>query len=95
MKKLLLLVITGIFLMSCGGGWSEGEVAAAMKECQNDNLTEEQCECMISKAENRFDSRAAMKKDIETGEGLDDEEKAELLKWLLEMGIDCGVERGF
>ena len=48
MKKLLLLSVTGMFLISCGGGWSDEDVSMAMAECMDD-MSKDDCECLINK----------------------------------------------
>ena len=53
MKKLLLLSITGMFLMSCGGGWSEDDQQAFLNDCPGDA-----CECYLKASEKKFDDYA-------------------------------------
>ena len=55
MKKLLSLAITGMFLMSCGGGWSEDDQQAFLNDCGN----EDSCDCYLKASEKRFDDYAA------------------------------------
>tara|TARA_B100001029_G_C15043167_1_gene445138 strand:+ start:531 stop:812 length:282 start_codon:yes stop_codon:yes gene_type:complete len=92
MKKILLLSITGMFLMSCGGGWSDEDVAKAMKDCtEQGGNSESACECVIEKSESKFESYEAMMNKMDIGP-VDTEEEAELFKWVMEVSKDCGID---
>jgi len=87
MKKILLLAITSMFLISCGGGgWSDADVAMAMDECEG---TTEQCDCMIKKMENKFDSYNEL---MNFDENATEDELMEMFGWMLESAEDCGVD---
>ena len=93
MKKLLLLAITGMFLISCGGGgWSEEDKTMAMKDCIEEGGNEtSQCECVIGKSESQFASYSAMMEKMENGPESPEEEE-ELFEWMMKVGEDCGVD---
>ena len=57
MKKLVLLAITGIFLVSCGG-WSNDDKEFAMWVCEENfrNMDDDACECYVEKLEEKFGS---------------------------------------
>jgi len=93
MKKLLLLAITGMFLISCGGpAWSDEDVAQAMKDCtEKGGNSESACECVIEKSESQFESYEAMMNKMDIGPA-DTEEEEELVKWAMEVSEDCGID---
>ena len=103
MKKLLLLAITGICLISCGGGgssdedmvqapkgWSDKDVTQAMKECQED-FSESECQCVIDKAQSKFESYQIMEDSMENEEH-SEEELEELQNWAIKTWGDCGID---
>ena len=93
MKKLLLLAITGMFLVSCGGGgWSDEDVAQAMKDCKEEGgNSESECDCVIEKSESKFESYAAMMQKMEDGPESEEEEK-DLVDWMTGVSEDCGID---
>ena len=92
MKKLLLLAITGMFLVSCGGGWSDEDVDQAMKACKEEGgNSESECECVIGKAESKFESYAAMMQKMDDGPESEEEEE-DLMNWMMDVSKDCGID---
>ena len=105
MKKLLLLAISGMFLISCGGGgssdedivqapkgWLDKDVAQAMKDCKKEGgNSESECECVIGKAESKFESYAAMMQKMDDGPESEEEEE-DLMNWMMDVSKDCGID---
>ena len=95
MKKLLLLAITGMFLVSCGGGgdeWSNSdktEFKNLMKqEIAGTPLYEEAdafCNCLLDAAMGKWSSLDDMDNDSFT-DGYD---------WGFEQGMKCAEKLGF
>ena len=78
MKKLLLFAITGTFLISCGGGWSEEEQAQMIDTCPYND--EELCECLLDEAMEKWSSKEAMENEQEKVRDMDREERREFRK---------------
>ena len=94
MKKLLLLTLTGLFLISCGGGgnWSDADVSMAISECvEDDGMAKSDCECMVNQLSKKFDSFNEMETTFEDDNYTTDDEKMELMKWMFEMMGDCDI----
>lgn len=104
MKKLFLLTIIGMFLISCGGGgWSEEDQTKAMEECEQYE-EKEACECYLDALMGKFDSyedsinwMEELEKEYEEAEDNDDkdrmeeleEEAEEMTKWWNQVDEDC------
>tara|TARA_X000001036_G_C20382378_1_gene685133 strand:+ start:353 stop:649 length:297 start_codon:yes stop_codon:yes gene_type:complete len=65
MKNLLLLTITGIFLLSCGGtdGWSDSDKTKFKNEIKQSvpgnwgqELKDDFCDCMLEESMNKWSS---------------------------------------
>lgn len=104
MKKLVLLAITGIFLVSCGG-WSSDDKEFAMWICEEEmGMDDDMCECFVEKLEEEYGSfqeswdvenelelkmmRAEYEEDDDLIKDLKKEAK-ELRDWYEEAREDC------
>ena len=103
MKKILLLSIISVFLMSCGGGWSSEEKEKAMKNCE-EVYEKETCECVLDAVMAKFDSYEDSinwmddleKEAMEAMENEDEDrfnelekEYEEMEEWLRELEKEC------
>ena len=94
MKKLLLLAITSMFLLSCGGGgnWSDEDMSKAINECvEDDGMAKSDCECMVNQMSKKFESYEEMEKTFDDDDYTTDDEKMEILSWMMEMMEDCDI----
>ena len=72
MKKLLLLAITGMFLVSCGGGgWSSDDQAKFKNELKKEiagdlpaDVMGDFCDCMLEPAMDKWSSYADLDNDL-------------------------------
>jgi len=79
MKKLLLLAVTGMFLISCGGGWSDDDVKAFNDYCP---MNKELCNCFLNAAQDRYFS-------FEEFEKSGDDMTEEVEEWMYGVEEDC------
>ena len=96
MKKILLLAITSMFLISCGGGgWSDEDVNKAVAECvEDDGMAKSDCECLVKQAQDKWGSYSEMS-SITDSEDLSDEEMADMMSWAMEAMLDCDISMDF
>tara|TARA_B100000902_G_scaffold182872_1_gene175618 strand:+ start:136 stop:429 length:294 start_codon:yes stop_codon:yes gene_type:complete len=92
MKKLLLLTITGMFLISCGGGgWSNEDVSKAVNECvEDDGMAKSDCECLVKQAEDKWDSYDEMMA-MQENDDPSEEEMADIMTWAMQAMADCDI----
>ena len=93
MKKLLLLAVSGMFLVSCGGGgWSDEDKEMIMADCPFDS--EERCECVLEATMDKWGSKSGLEKAQAEYKEMTREEKREfskeMEKWEDELEKKCG-----
>ena len=93
MKKLLLLAITGMFLVSCGGGgeWSSEDQAKFKNELKKEiagdlpaDKADDFCDCMLGPAMDKWSSYDAAFSDL----------SADAEEWGFNTGLKCVEKLG-